>query len=193
MGSAKLLPVLALIVAEGAAEPRAESHAYAAPLEQRGQQAHAAEPSNGLFPAWLPPGGLYGHQKWVPGSNGVDVFLPRSTVIRAPVAGLVVHPAEVVQPLPPPVPAVALRGDNGLSFFLGLVRPLFPRGPRCSRASRSRWSTTRPSTRSGAPARGPPAGSTSISTSRDRARSPGSAATSRPRPGSSSPAIRGLS
>ena len=37
--------------------------------------------------AWLPEGGLYGQQKWVQGSYGVDVFLPRGSVIGAPVAG----------------------------------------------------------------------------------------------------------
>jgi hypothetical protein len=85
----------------------------------------AAEP----FPGWLPAGGLYGEQKWVPGSYGVDVFLPRGAEIRAPVAGIVVAPAQMVQP-PPPIPAVALRGDNGLSFFLGHVQPLVAPGAR---------------------------------------------------------------
>ena len=90
----------------------------------------AAEPPADLFPDWLPSGGLYGREKWVPGSNGVDVFLPRGTEIRAPVAGLVVAPASMVQPAPPPVPAVALRGDNGLSFYMGHVRALVPAGAR---------------------------------------------------------------
>jgi hypothetical protein len=93
-----------------------------------GSRAQPDEVAAAPFPAWLPAGGLYGHQKWVPGSNGVDVFLPRNTMILAPVTGLIIEPADVVVPRPPPIPSVALRGDDGLSFFLGHVRPLVSPG-----------------------------------------------------------------
>jgi hypothetical protein len=103
-----------------AAVPHQQSEAIGAAEPARAETDTAAE----VFPGWLPDGGLYGLQKWVPGSNGVDVFLPQGTVILAPVAGLVVAPAEMVSPPPPPIPSVALRGDAGLSFFLGHVRSL---------------------------------------------------------------------
>jgi hypothetical protein len=74
--------------------------------------------------AWLPQGGLYGQQKWVRGSYGVDVFLPRGSVISAPVAGTVVSPSSVVEPFAPLGPGLALRGDGPLSFLMGHVRPL---------------------------------------------------------------------
>jgi murein DD-endopeptidase MepM/ murein hydrolase activator NlpD len=127
MRRAHPLAVLGLIAMVGTMAPPTVSPAHAAALEQGSQEEHQdqeAEP----FPAWIPAGGLYGQQKWVPGSNGVDVFLPRGTEILAPVAGFVVAPAEVVYPYPPPVPAVALRGDAGLSFFMGHIRPLVSPG-----------------------------------------------------------------
>ena len=127
--------VCALLAAVATMVPLTVSSASPAIMQQTGQEARESEPDGRVteaavepFPAWLPAGGLYGQRKWVPGSNGVDVFLPRGTVILAPVAGLVVAPADVVHPQPPPVPAVALRGDSGLSFFLGHVRPLVSAG-----------------------------------------------------------------
>src|SRR5215218_8500617 len=101
--------------------------AQAAPLGQDAPENREAEPAAEVFPAWLPAGGLYGRHKWVPGSNGVDVFLPRGTEIRAPVAGRVVAASEMMQQ-PPPVPSVTLRGDAGLSFFMGHVRPAVSAG-----------------------------------------------------------------
>ncbi|HLH25203.1 MAG TPA: hypothetical protein VK066_21995 [Chloroflexota bacterium] len=135
MRAAELLAVLALVAAVGMGPyvPGPRAHAAvlsqdepedAAPEQAGPEDAEEAEPAADVFPAWLPPGGLYGRHKWVPGSNGVDVFLPRGTEVRAPVAGLVVAPAAVVLPFPPPVPSVALRGDSGLSFFMGHVQPL---------------------------------------------------------------------
>ena len=121
-----LVAAMGLLAVVGTGGPQPPSSAIAAALEQTGQQgdaAPAAAPAVEPYPGWLPAGGLYGRQKWVPGSNGVDVFLPRGTEIRAPVAGVVVNPAEVMRPYPPPIPSVALRGDDGLSFYLGHVRP----------------------------------------------------------------------
>jgi biotin carboxyl carrier protein len=126
MRRAQSLAVLGLIVMVGTTAPPTVSPAYAAAMEQRGQEREGEETEP--FPAWIPPGSLYGQHKWVPGSNGVDVFLPRGTEVRAPVAGFVVAPAERVHPYPPPIPAVALRGDDGLSFFLGHIRPLVSSG-----------------------------------------------------------------
>lgn len=127
--------VFILLALIGTAAPLLASPGHTTAMEQGDQEGRGSEGAGREteltaepFPAWLPSGGLYGHQKWVPGSNGVDVFLPRGAVILAPVAGLVVQPAEVVHPLPPPIPAVALRGDGGLSFFLGHVRPLVSSG-----------------------------------------------------------------
>src|SRR3954452_8225016 len=126
MRSAHSLAVLGLIAMLGTTAPRTVPPAYAAAMEQGGQERDGQETAP--FPAWIPSGGLYGQQKWVLGSNGVDVFLPRGTEILAPVAGFVVAPIEVVYPYPPPIPSVALRGDEGLSFFLGHIRPLVSPG-----------------------------------------------------------------
>jgi hypothetical protein len=127
--------VLSVLVLGPSAALSVSSPAFSSAVAQEIQQAAEAgpravadEPGSAPFPAWLPAGGLYGHQKWVPGSNGVDVFLPRNTMILAPVTGLVIEPADVVHPLPPPIPSIALRGDSGLSFFLGHVRPLVAPG-----------------------------------------------------------------
>jgi hypothetical protein len=126
LGVLAAVPVAALPVASPAF---LSAHAQGVPeASEAGSRPVADEPAAVPFPAWLPSGGLYGQQKWVPGSNGVDVFLPRGTVILAPVAGLIIAPADVVRPLPPPIPSVALRGDDGLSFFLGHVRPLASQG-----------------------------------------------------------------
>ena len=40
----------------------------------------------------------------------------------------------MVHPYPPPVPAIALRGDDGLSFYLGHVRALVSPGTMVSAA-----------------------------------------------------------
>jgi hypothetical protein len=87
-------------------------------------------PAIAPYPDWLPAGGLYGRQKWVPGSNGVDVFLARGAEIRAPFDGVVVDPLTVVFPYPPPVPSVALRDDENVTFYMGHVRPLVQPGTR---------------------------------------------------------------
>jgi hypothetical protein len=117
MYATRWLAVVGLLAVTGTAP------AHAAPLGQDAAEARQAEPAAEIFPAWLPAGGLYGRHKWVPGSNGVDVFLPMGTEIRAPVAGRVVSASEMVHPQPPPVPSVTLRGDGDLSFFMGHVRP----------------------------------------------------------------------
>jgi hypothetical protein len=85
---------------------------------------------NEVFPDWLPAGGVYGREKWVENSRGVDVFLPRGTVIRAPVSGVVVSPEDVVHPFAPAVPGLVLHGDAGLWFLLCHVQPLATPGSR---------------------------------------------------------------
>jgi hypothetical protein len=76
-----------------------------------------------VFPDWLPAGGLYGREKWVKDSLGVDVFLPRGTLVRAPVSGVIVDPSDIVKPFAPSVPSLILRGDAGLWFFLCHIIP----------------------------------------------------------------------
>jgi len=44
----------------------------------------------GPFRAPVPHGGIYGRTKWLPGSTGVDIFVPRGTEVQAPA------PCEVV-------------------------------------------------------------------------------------------------
>ncbi len=63
----------------------------------------------------LPPGGIYGDQKWQPG-NGIDVFVQRGTPIFAMFDGVVEpNPASIPSPVGP-VPSFLLRGANGLTM-----------------------------------------------------------------------------
>lgn len=63
----------------------------------------------------LPPGGVYGDSKWMPG-NGSDIFVPRGTPIFAMFDG-VVEPNPMMIPSPVgPVPSFLLRGSNGITM-----------------------------------------------------------------------------
>src|SRR4051794_14757130 len=67
----------------------------------------------GGFASPLPPGGIFGTSKWMPG-NGIDVFVPRGTPVYAPFDGTV-----QANPMPGPggiVPSFLLQGTNGLGF-----------------------------------------------------------------------------
>src|SRR4051812_11581750 len=69
----------------------------------------------GGFAAPLPPGGIFGTQKWAPG-NGIDVFVPRGTPVYAPFDGTVgQNPQSIPSPMGP-VPSFLLQGSNGLTF-----------------------------------------------------------------------------
>lgn len=69
----------------------------------------------GGFASPLPPGGIYGTQKWAPG-NGIDVFVQRGTPIYAPFDGTVgQNPRAMPSPMGP-VPSFLLQGQNGITF-----------------------------------------------------------------------------
>ena len=68
--------------------------------------------------SWLPPGGVYGQQKWS-GSNAVDIFVRRGSVVRAPTAGVF---------MPGPGMTLIFRGDNGLNLMFRHTQPMGPPG-----------------------------------------------------------------
>jgi len=46
---------------------------------------------SGSMPFSIPSGGVYGQQKWLPGSTGTDIFLPRNSPITAQTGGKVLY------------------------------------------------------------------------------------------------------
>lgn len=63
----------------------------------------------------LPPGGVYGDSKWMPG-NGSDIFVPRGTPIFAMFDGVVEpNPQAPMSPIGP-VGSFLLRGANGITM-----------------------------------------------------------------------------
>ncbi len=63
----------------------------------------------------LPPGGVYGDSKWMPG-NGSDIFVPRGTPIFAMFDGVVEpNPMQIPSPVGP-VPSFLVRGSNGITM-----------------------------------------------------------------------------
>lgn len=74
-----------------------------------GGTSNPAQVGGGQFASPLPPGGIYGAQKWSSpmGSNAVDIFVRRGTPVTAPVSGTLQQGANG---------QLILIGDNGLSF-----------------------------------------------------------------------------
>lgn len=80
-----------------------------------GQGVGVGAGGGGGLVAPLPPGGVFGQSKWMPG-NGIDVFVRRGTPIYAPFDGYVgPNPRAMPSPMGP-VPSFLVQGQNGLTF-----------------------------------------------------------------------------
>jgi hypothetical protein len=80
---------------------------------------------SGRMPFSIPSGGVYGQQKWLPGSTGADIFLPRGSPVTANQGGEVLLASSGnSSPMGAPPGEMIVRFDDGTSVRFRHVQPM---------------------------------------------------------------------